>query len=68
VNVSFVDDTRSKRFQYQTEQPDTDYFEFGVDAIFVLQDGLQVLVAYERIASHRFLDTSLFSAGIRKEF
>ncbi len=27
VEVSFVDDTRAKRFTYQTEKPDRDFFE-----------------------------------------
>jgi outer membrane autotransporter protein len=68
VGVSFVGDTRNQRFQYQTEPPDEEYFEFGVNLIFLLQGGLQVFAAYEQTASHRFLDSDVMSVGFRKEF
>lgn len=68
VQVSFVEDTRSRRFTYQTERPDRDYLEIGVGATFVLQNGLQLGLGYRGIASHRFLSANGVELNFRKEF
>jgi outer membrane autotransporter protein len=68
VTVSFVDDPRNQRFQFQTEPPDRDYLELGIDTIFLFQGGFQFFIGYQQLASHRYLDTGVVSAGIRKEF
>lgn len=68
VSVSFVGDTRSQRFTYLTDPPDEDWGEFGVNLIFLFHGGFQMFAAYEQVVSHRFLDTQLYSVGIRKEF
>lgn len=68
LDVSFVDDTRNQRFSYQTAEPDTDYYVFGINITLLFHGGLQSFIGYEKMASHRHIDTRLFSAGIRKEF
>lgn len=68
VEISFVEDTRSRRFTYQTEVPDRDFLEFTVGATLILQNGLQLMFDYRGIGSHRYLSTNGFSLGFRKEF
>jgi outer membrane lipase/esterase len=68
VNVSFVEDTRDQQFRYQTEPPDENYLNAGVNLTFLFQGALQMFVGYDQIASHRFLDNQTFSVGIRIEF
>jgi outer membrane autotransporter protein len=70
ITASFANDIRAQPvlFQFQTDPPDSGWLEFGVDAIFVFQSGLQVFAAYNQMSSHAYLDTSMLSAGIRKEF
>jgi uncharacterized protein with beta-barrel porin domain len=72
VFVSFVDDLRPAatrgKFGFQTEPPDTDHVQLGVNAMVLLQGGFQAFVAYEQTAGHRFEDTRVISGGFRKEF
>ncbi len=68
VEVSFVEDTRSRRFTYQTERPDRDFLQISVGATFILQNGLQVSLGYRGISSHRFLSSDGVELGFRKEF
>ncbi len=68
VEVSFVSDTRAKRFTYQTEDPDEDFFELNTGVMFVLPKGTQVFAEYRTLLGHKFFDNYSFSAGLRKEF
>jgi uncharacterized protein YhjY with autotransporter beta-barrel domain len=68
VQVSFVEDTRARRFSYQTERPDRDFLEFSVGATFVLKNGVQVLAEYRGITSHDYLDSNAIAVGFRNEF
>jgi outer membrane autotransporter protein len=68
VRASFIDDPRNQVFRFQTEPPDRDYRQVGIDVILILQGGLQFYLGYEQIASHRYLETGTVSLGMRKEF
>ena len=68
VEVSFVEDTRSRRFTYQTEKPDRDFLQIAVGATLILQNGLQLSLGYRGISSHRFLNSDGVEFGFRKEF
>jgi len=68
VKASFIDDLRNQVFRFQTEPPDRDYRQVGMDVILILQGGLQFYLGYEQIASHRYLETGTVSLGMRKEF
>jgi hypothetical protein len=68
VQISFVEDTRARRFTYQTEFPDQEFIEISVGATFVLRDGLQIMLEYRGISSHVNLDTNGIGLGFRKEF
>ncbi len=68
IDASFVEDSRSQRFSYQTEVPDRDFLEFNVSTTFIVQNGWQFMLEYRGIAAHRFLDTNGIALGLRKEF
>ncbi len=42
IEISFVEDTRSSRFTYQSERPDRDFLQISVGGTFILQNGLQL--------------------------
>src|SRR5262249_43820608 len=68
VTASFVQDSSNQPFQFQTEFPERNYMEVGIDGIVVFPGGFQFFLGYEQLASHRYFDTGTISAGIRKEF
>lgn len=68
VEVSFVEDTRDRRFNYQTEVPDRDFIEYSVGATFIRGNGVQIMLEYRGISSHAYLDTSNIGLSFRKEF
>lgn len=68
VEVSFVEDTRARRFIYQTEKPDRDYVEYLATATFVLPNGVQLFLVYRGITSHDYVDIAAGFLGFRKEF
>lgn len=68
IQVSFLEDSRARRFSYQTEVPDRDFLEYSLSTTFNLRSGLQILLEYRGISSHRFLDTNGVAVGFRKEF
>lgn len=65
VQVSFVDDLRSKRFTYQTEKPDRDFFEINAGVVVVLPYGIQAFGNYNTLVGHRYFDTHTGTLGLR---
>lgn len=68
IEISFVEDTRSSRFTYQSERPDRDFLQISVGGTFILQNGLQLGLGYRGIASHRYLSSNGVEFLFRKEF
>ena len=67
-DVSFIDDTRSKKFSYQNEEPDRDYSEINAGLVFVMPNGLQTFGNYRTIISNSLYDSDAFTLGLRYEF
>lgn len=67
VEVSFVGDTRAKRFTYKTEMPDRDSFEFNAGLLFALPKGIQAFVNFRTLLGHNFLDNHAETIGMRYE-
>ncbi len=65
VQVSFVGDTRAKRFVYETEDPDRDFFELNAAVIFVLPRGVHAFANYRTLLGHKFFDSHAISLGLR---
>lgn len=68
VQVSFVEDTRSRRFTYQTEIPDREFIDYFAAVAFVLPRGLQIFLVYRGNSSHDYLNVRAGTIGFRKEF
>jgi outer membrane autotransporter protein len=67
VEVSFTGDNRSKRFTYETEKPDRDFFEFSTGFSVVLPKGIQVYFNYRTLFDHKFFDNNAAMIGARLE-
>ena len=68
VEVSFAGDTRSKRFTYQTDEPDDDFLQYSFISRFLLANNWEWMLEYTGIASHRFLSRDAIVLGFRKGF
>ena len=66
--MSFVDDSRPKRFSYQTEKPDRNWYEINAGVIAVLPFDLQVFGNYYVIAKQDIYDSHGLTLGIRADF
>ncbi len=67
ASVSFVEDTRSSQFNYETEKPDRNFFELSVGAAFILTHGAQLFVNYRTLLSHSFYNNAAATFGLRLE-
>jgi len=65
IEVSFVDDTRAKRFTYQTEKPDRDFFELNAGVSVVLPKGMQGFVNFRTLLGHSYFDSYAGTIGMR---
>lgn len=68
VEVSFVDDTRSKRFTYQTNAPDRNWGEINAGLIAVLPNGMQASGNYRTIVGNSLFDSRAVMASLRIPF
>jgi outer membrane autotransporter protein len=68
LDVSFIDDLRSKKFSYQNEEPDRDYYEINAGLVFVMPNGLQAFGNYRTITSNSLYDSDAYTLGLRYEF
>ena len=68
VEVSFVDDSRSKRFTYQTNAPDRNWGEINAGLIAVLPNGIQASANYRTIVGNSLFDSRAVMASLRVPF
>jgi outer membrane autotransporter protein len=66
--VSFIDDRRSKKFKYENEDPDRDYYEINAGLVFVMPNDFQVFGNYRTLAEHSRFDSDAFTLGLRYDF
>ncbi len=67
VFVSFVCDTLSERFSYQTTTPDRNFFHIDAGVVFVLTNGVQAFANVRTLAGHDYYDSVAGSLGFRIE-
>jgi len=65
VQVSFVHDTLAKRFTFQTDHPDRDFFELTVGAVVVLPQGIQAFVSYRTLLGNSIFNSNAVTIGLR---
>ncbi len=68
LDVSFIDDTRSKKFKYQNEEPDRNYYEINAGLVFVMPNGFQAFGNYRTITSNSIYDSDAYTLGLRYNF
>ena len=68
VEVSFAGDPRSKRFTYQTDEPDQGFLQYSLTTRFLLANNWEWMLAYTGIASHSYLSRDAIVLGFRKGF
>jgi uncharacterized protein YhjY with autotransporter beta-barrel domain len=68
LDVSFVDDTRSEKFEYENEKPDRDYFEINAGLVFTMPRGFQIFGNYRTITNHSIFDARAGTVGVRYDF
>lgn len=68
VTVSFVGDTRAKRFSYETKEPDRNSGEIILGIVAVSPNGLQVFGNYRTLVEHEFFDSDALTIGLRAAF
>jgi outer membrane autotransporter protein len=64
-NVSFVDDTQSVEFSFETDEPDRDFFELNAGVSFVLPHGFQSFLNFTALLGHDFYDGYAGTIGLR---
>ena len=65
VQVSFVHDTLAKRFIFQTDHPDRDFFELNVGAVVALPHGIQAFVNYRTLLGNSIFNSNAGTIGLR---
>ena len=65
--ISFVDDSFGKRFQYETDEPDSNFLTISAGAVFVFKQGLQGFANMQTMAGHGYYDNVIASLGFRLE-
>lgn len=68
VEVSFVEDTRAKRFKYETEKPDRDWCEINAGVVMVLPHEFKIFGNYRTLVGHSFIDNYAGTIGVRYSF
>jgi len=67
VNVSFVDDTRSKQFSYDTQAADRDYMEVGAGVAFVFINGTQSFIRAQTTLGQQHVNSASIMLGFNWE-
>lgn len=65
IEISFVDDTRSKRFSFETDEPDRNWLQYNIGLVVVAGKHTQVFANYRTIASHDYYEGKTLSIGMR---
>ncbi|MFC6672940.1 autotransporter outer membrane beta-barrel domain-containing protein [Marinobacterium aestuariivivens] len=67
ITSSFAEDTGNTALNYQTDEPDRNYFTAGIGATAVLANGIMPFVDYQALLGHDFLDEQVITIGVRVE-
>jgi hypothetical protein len=63
-----VQDPTPRRFLFQTDTPDRDYFNLGVGVSMVLPNGLQPFLNYRELVAYKDRSSHSVSLGLRVPF
>lgn len=65
--VSFMGDSFNKRFQYEADEPDSDFLTISAGAVFAFKQGLQGFINLQTMTGHGYYDSEIISLGFRLE-
>ena len=68
VGFRLVQDPTPRRFLFQTDTPDRDYFNLGVGVSMVLPNGLQPFLNYRELVAYKDRSSHSVSLGLRVPF
>ncbi len=67
VQVSFTEDIKAKKFNYQTDALDANFFELSAGSVFVFKKGTQAFINLQTLLANDIYDSFIVSAGLRFE-
>jgi peroxiredoxin len=68
IHFSFVEDLAQKKFRFQNDPPDRDYFNAGAGVVFVLPGGFSPFVNYRALLGYKDQSSHIVAAGLRFAF
>jgi outer membrane lipase/esterase len=68
VGFSFVQDPARRRFLFQTDPPDRDYFNLGVGMSMVLANGMQPFLNFRELVGYKDRSSHTVTLGLRVPF
>ena len=68
IHFSFVEDLARKKFRFQNDPPDRDYFNAGAGVVFVLPGGFSSFVNYRALLGYKDQSSHTVTAGLRFAF
>lgn len=67
ISVTFLQDAAGTPIRFQTDDPDADWGDIGLGAVFVFTGGHSGFVEWRRRIGHAFLDEAVLAVGWRWE-
>ncbi len=68
IHFNFVEDLAQKKFRFQNDPPDRDYFNAGAGVVFVLPGGFSPFVNYRALLGYKDQSSHTVTAGLRFAF
>jgi uncharacterized protein YhjY with autotransporter beta-barrel domain len=68
VGFQFVDTINRLRFRFQTDEPDRNFFNLGIGAVFVLPGGMSTFVNVRELLGYSTRRATNVTAGLRLAF
>jgi outer membrane lipase/esterase len=68
IHFSFAEDFAHKKFRFQNDPPDRDYFNAGAGVVFVLPGGFTPFVNYRALLGYKDQSSHTVTAGLRFAF
>jgi len=68
VGFQFVDTINRQRFRFQTDEPDRNFFNLGIGAVFVLPGGMSAFVNVRELVGYSTRRATNVTAGLRLAF
>ena len=68
LNAQYVNDPRNTTLIVRTNSPDRDYFGLNAGISTVLEQGFQAFINYKTVLDHAYIESHVFTLGLKMEF